>query len=170
MHSCSHAVFSYTWVIYNLLMTWIAVSPVTWQFQSVGSLNCMSILFSCLSLIPGVTLSYILTNVAGTFHPGIREENGMPALPAPSEMSALPAPVQYRGSSSSRMKRRPLNGSSQYRSHPWLLLDFRQDYDHGLQKKNMMYVSLARPSCSASYVYILVSLAYKAPLLWLREI
>jgi len=50
---------------------------------------------------------------ARTFHPGTREENGMPALPARSEMFALPAPEQYRGSNSSRMKRRPLDGSSQ---------------------------------------------------------
>lgn len=68
--------------------------------------------------LPGLDPRVNMFSSAGTFHPGIREENGMPALPAPSEMFALPAPEQYRGSSSSRMKRRPLNGSSQYRSHP----------------------------------------------------
>ncbi|CAM0910811.1 unnamed protein product [Alopecurus aequalis] len=53
----------------------------------------------------------------GTFHPGIREENEMPTLPAPTELFALPAP-EHRGSNSSRTKRRPLNRSSHGRSRP----------------------------------------------------
>ncbi|VAI76260.1 unnamed protein product [Triticum turgidum subsp. durum] len=54
----------------------------------------------------------------GTLSPGIQEDNGMSALPTPNEMFALPAPEQYRGSISSWMKRRPLNGSSQGSPRP----------------------------------------------------
>ncbi|VAI88342.1 unnamed protein product [Triticum turgidum subsp. durum] len=54
---------------------------------------------------------------SGTLSPGIQEDNGMSVLPTPNDMFALPAPEQYRGSISSRMKRRPLNGSSQGSPH-----------------------------------------------------
>lgn len=82
--------------------------------------------------LPGWDPRVNMPSSARTFHPGIREENGMPAIRAPSEMLALPAPSElfalpaapgeliahpapkkYRGSNSSRMKRRPLNCSLQ---------------------------------------------------------
>ncbi|KQJ94887.1 uncharacterized protein LOC100824297 isoform X1 [Brachypodium distachyon] len=65
--------------------------------------------------LPGWDPRYNMLSSAGTLRPGIREENGMFALPATSERFALPAPDQPRGPSSSRMKRRLLNDSSQGR-------------------------------------------------------